>query len=96
MLEQWGDAWRVVEQALADVERAGADVFARNVTIRQQPLTVNDALLRSVAHVAYHTGQVVMMARSFAGDRWQSLSIPKGGSAAYAQNPTKEKHPDGN
>nr|MBP8302351.1 DUF1572 family protein [Planctomycetota bacterium] len=73
---------------------AGPDVFARNVTIRAQPLTVLDALLRSVAHVASHAGQIVLLARTFVGPRWRSLSIPRGGSAAYAGNPTREKSPD--
>lgn len=95
LLTAWSEAWRCVEQALADVAAAGPDAFARTVTIRQQPLTVLDALLRSVAHVAYHTGQIVLLARTFAGPCWRTLSIPRGGSAAYAANPTKEKSPDG-
>ena len=79
----------------ADVEAAGPDAVARTVTIRQQPLTVLDALLRSVAHVAYHTGQIVLLAREFTGAGWRTLSIPRGGSATYAANPTKERSPDG-
>ena len=63
------------------------------MTIRKQPLTVLEALLRSMAHVAYHTGQIVQLARTFAGDAWQSLSIPPGGSDDYAQNPTRERGP---
>jgi hypothetical protein len=51
-------------------------------------------LLRSVAHLASHAGQIVLLARTFAGPKWRSLSIPKGGSAAYAANPTREQSPD--
>ena len=58
-------------------------------------MSLLDALLRSVAHIAYHTGQVVQLARTFAGDRWQSLSIPRGGSQDYARNPVRERGPDG-
>ena len=94
LLAAWSEAWRVVDQALADVAAAGPDAFVRHVTIRQQPLTVLDALLRSVAHVAYHTGQIVQLARTFVGAGWRTLSIPRGGSAAYAANPTKERSPD--
>jgi hypothetical protein len=94
LLAAWDEAWLVVDQALADVEALGADGFARPITIRQQPLSVAEALLRSVAHLASHAGQIVQLSRTFAGGRWQSLSIPKGGSAAYAQNPTREKGPD--
>ena len=55
---------------------------------------VGEALLRSVAHVASHAGQIVMLARQLAGAAWKTLSIPKGGSAAYAQNPTRERTPE--
>ena len=95
LLAAWADAWRIVDQALAEVAAAGPAVWSRAITIRQQPLTVMDALQRSVAHVAYHTGQIVLLARTFAGDRWRSLSIPRGGSASYAANPTRERGPDG-
>lgn len=94
LLAQWHDGWNALEQALDAVAAAGPEVFASNVTIRQQPLTVLDALLRSVAHTASHAGQIVLLARTFAGAQWRSLSIPKGGSAAYSENPTREKSPD--
>ena len=94
LLAQWQTAWGVVDLALQQLAEAGPEVLARDVTIRLQPLTVLDALLRSVAHVAYHTGQFVLLAREFAGPAWRTLSIPRGGSAAYAANPTKERSPD--
>jgi hypothetical protein len=94
LLADWQQAWTGVERAIAEVEALGAAGLARAVVIRGQPLPVLDALLRSVAHVAYHAGQIVQLARTFAGDRWRSLSIPRGGSAAYATNPTREKGPD--
>ena len=93
LLANWCDAWRLVDEALAAVDSRGPQAFAQTITIRRQPLTVLDALLRSVAHVAYHTGQVVQLARAFAGSQWQSLSIPRGGSADYAANPTRERGP---
>ena len=55
--------------------------------------TVFEALLRSLAHVACHTGQIVMLARTFAGPAWESPSIPRGGSAAYDADPTRERGP---
>ncbi|HET8624991.1 MAG TPA: DUF1572 family protein [Gemmatimonadales bacterium] len=36
-----------------------------------------EAIDRQVAPYAYHVGQIVRLARHLAGDRWQSLSIPK-------------------
>lgn len=94
LLADWHGAWLVLDRALADVQAAGPEALARTVTIRRQPLTVLEALLRSVAHLAYHAGQIVLLARTLVGDRWRSLTIPRGGSAAYAANPTREKGPD--
>ncbi|HEX6812937.1 MAG TPA: DUF1572 family protein [Planctomycetota bacterium] len=94
LLTAWAAAWQIVDAALLTVEDAGPGVFERSVTIRRQPLTVLEALLRSMAHVAYHTGQIVQLARTYAGDAWQSPSIPRGGSADYARNPTRERGPD--
>jgi hypothetical protein len=45
---------------------------------------VVEALNRSVTHTAYHVGQIVYLARHFAGPAWKSLSIPKGQSKAKA------------
>jgi hypothetical protein len=36
---------------------------------------------------------IVQLARTYARDAWQSLTIPRGGSDAYAQNPTRERGP---
>lgn len=54
-------------------------------------MRVDEALLRSLAHVAYHVGQIVYLAKSFCGDEWESLSIPPGQSEAYNANPVREK-----
>ncbi|MEO6594214.1 MAG: DUF1572 family protein [Planctomycetota bacterium] len=96
LLAAWAEAWRIVDAALVAVDDGDGDgAFERTITIRRQPLSVLDALLRSIAHVAYHTGQIVQLARTFAGDAWQSPSIPREGSADYAKNPTRERGPDG-
>ncbi len=42
-----------------------------------------EAINRQLAHYAYDVGQSVLLARHFAGDAWQWLSIPKGASAEY-------------
>lgn len=87
---KWVIGWQVLEEQLAALTDAD---LSRTVTIRQQPLTVNAALCRSATHVAYHVGQLVLIARSTALAEWESLSIPKGSSDAYNSNPTREKLP---
>ena len=78
--------YAVLEEALASLTD---DDLARTVTIRQQPLTVHAALSRSLAHVAYHVGQIVLLARTTAAGSWQSLSIPRGQSQQFNAAPTR-------
>ena len=87
LLAKWKSGWEALLNALAPLTDADLD---RKVTIRGQPLTVSDALLRSLAHTSYHVGQIVYIAKSCRGAEWQTLSIPKGGSRAYNQNPGRE------
>lgn len=72
--ELWRNGYAVLEGALAPLTDAD---LTRTVAIRQQPLTVHAALSRSLAHAAYHVGQIVLLARISAAEPWQSLSIPK-------------------
>ena len=86
----WAAGWGALERTLAMLTDAD---LAGTVTIRQQELTVHAALCRSLAHVSYHVGQIVLLARMLASQPWQYLSIPKGESVAYNANATLEKAP---
>lgn len=88
--EIWNAGWSALEQALEDT---GEDDLQSTVKIRGTPLTVHEALCRSVAHAAMHVGQIVLIARIVATDEWKWISIPKGQSQTYNQNPTLEKRP---
>lgn len=83
LMVYWETGWRTLFDALASLTDADA---ARTVTIRGEPHTVALAIERSLAHSAYHVGQIVLLARLFAGDEnWQWLTIPPGGSSAHNQ-----------
>lgn len=86
--EIWKKGWAVLGQALGQLTDADLE---RTVTIRGQSLTVHDALCRSLAHAAMHVGQIVLLARILATDEWKWITIPKGQSQQYNQNPTLEK-----
>jgi uncharacterized damage-inducible protein DinB len=86
----WAHGWKVLERALDELTDAE---LSRTVTIRQQPLSVHAALCRSLAHMAYHVGQLVLLARMTATAEWKWISIPKHGSAAYNAAPYGEKSP---
>ena len=80
LLEKWNRGWTPLLAELTPL--TDADLSA-TVRIRTQPLRIDQALHRSLAHVAYHVGQMVYLAKLWAGDRWDSLSIPMGQSAAF-------------
>ncbi len=74
VLELWEQGWKCLFSAiepLADAE------LTRTIFIRGEAHSVMQAINRQVAHYQYHIGQIVLLARHFAGDRWQSLTIPR-------------------
>ena len=83
----WEDAWAM---ALASIESLTPDDLERTVTIRGEPFLVVEALSRLSTHAAYHVGQIVLLAKHFAGPSWKSLSIPKGQSKHYARGTFKQ------
>jgi uncharacterized damage-inducible protein DinB len=90
LLAFWSGGWDLLSAALADLSDLD---LARTVTIRQQPLSVTEALHRSLAHASYHVGQIVFLAKQLCGPAWVSLSIPPGQSAAYNASPTHDRPP---
>jgi uncharacterized protein DUF1572 len=83
----WEDAWSI---ALASLESLAPDDLERTVTIRGESFLVVEALNRLATHAAYHVGQIVLLAKHFAGPGWTSLSIPKGGSKQVGQGTFKQ------
>ena len=80
VLAWWSQGWDCLFKALDGLTEADLDQI---VYIRNQGHTVRQAILRQVAHYAYHVGQIVLIGTMLKGADWQSLSIPKGSSRAY-------------
>jgi uncharacterized damage-inducible protein DinB len=76
VLARWDGGWEVLLQTLDGLTDAH---LSELVTIRGTSLTVLEALHRSLAHLSYHVGQIVYLAKSTRGRDWQYLSIPPGG-----------------
>jgi uncharacterized damage-inducible protein DinB len=76
----WEAGWAACLGALDALSDAD---LAKTVTVRSEPHSVIQAIHRSLAHTSYHVGQIVGLARSLAGPAWRTLSVPRGGSAAY-------------
>lgn len=80
LLEAWEGGWKCLYQALEPLSDAD---LGRRVTIRGEAHSVMQAINRQVAHYALHVGQIVMLAKHFAHDRWQPLSVPRNQSAEF-------------
>jgi hypothetical protein len=81
LLERWEHAWGIT---LASLQALTPPDLERTVTIRGEPFVVLEVLNRLGTHAAYHVGQIVLLAKHFAGPTWKSLSIPKGQSKQAA------------
>jgi len=79
-MAKWEQGWSVLFAAL---EGLTDDHLRDTITIRGQALKVHDALHRSLAHTAYHVGQMVYLAKALRGPEWSSLSIARGQSQSY-------------
>lgn len=90
LLAFWEKGWQTLSSTLAALTDSD---LTRTVKIRNQPLSVVEALHRSLAHTSCHVGQIVFLAKALRGPDWQYLSIPPGKSAEYNRNPALQSPP---
>ena len=92
--EEFVDTFTRRDELLACWERGWACLFGtlksltpedvgKTVLIRGEPHSVPLAMSRSLGHTCYHIGQIVQVARVHAGDQWNTLTIPRGGSQQF-------------
>jgi hypothetical protein len=84
LLRRWEAGWGVL---FATLEGLRDEDLGKTVTIRGEPHKVMQAVNRQLTHYAYHVGQIVLLARHFAGADWKTLSVAKGASAAFNAAP---------
>jgi Protein of unknown function (DUF1572) len=77
LMARWEEGWGRLFAALGGLT---AGDLLRTVHLRGEPQSVPQAIHRQLTHQAYHVGQLVMLAKHFAGPGWESLSVPKGKS----------------
>ena len=80
LLSHWEQGWTCLFDTLSGLK---PDELTKTVTIRGEPHSVPLAIHRSMAHCAYHIGQIIMIARILAGDDWETITIPRGESKSY-------------
>jgi hypothetical protein len=87
LLDKWNGGWDALFAALDELTD---DHLRQSITIRSQAFEVHDALHRSLAHIAYHVGQLVFLTKSVRGEQWQNLSIPLGKSEEANRSPVHQ------
>lgn len=90
LLAAWRRGWSTLFDTLDSLR---ADDLDRTITIRGEPHTVAEALVRGATHAAYHAGQILYVARMLAPEApW--LTVKPGASAAvvgaYLRAPADE------
>ena len=80
LLATWEAGWSCLFYAIQPLTEAD---LTRTITIRGEAHSVMQAINRQLAHYPHHVGQIVLLAKHFAGDRWQTLSVPRKGSSEF-------------
>jgi hypothetical protein len=80
VLSLWEDGWVTTLSAISALKPNDLD---RTINIRGESHSVVGAINRQLTHYAGHVGQIVLLAKHFAGSNWQTLSIPKGKSREF-------------
>ncbi len=77
---KWDEGWQCLFEAL---DMINEENFDTEIYIRNQSHSIIDAVNRQLAHYSYHIGQIVYVGRMIRGEKWVSLSIPKGNSTNF-------------
>lgn len=76
----WEKGWECLLDALSSLHPSD---LSKIVYIRNEGHSVLEAINRQLSHYPYHIGQIVLLAKQFKGEGWESLSIPKNHSEQY-------------
>ena len=85
LTREWEDGWARVFAAIEPLTDAD---LGRTVTIRGEAHSVMQAINRQLAHYPQHIGQIILLAKHYAGGAWQTLSVARNRSAEYNRKVT--------
>ena len=80
LIDLWERGWACLNNAIDPLTE---DDLLRIIYIRNEGHTVMEAINRQLAHLPYHVGQIVFIAKMISAENWASLSIPKGQSHSF-------------
>ncbi|MEO6719072.1 MAG: DUF1572 family protein [Ferruginibacter sp.] len=70
----WNDGWDCCLDATRSLTN---DDLLKTITIRNEALTVVDAINRQLAHYPYHVGQIIYIGKLIKNHEWENLSMPR-------------------
>jgi len=80
IMSRWVQGWKFLFDS---VEPLKPEDLEKTITIRSELHTILEAINRQLTHYSYHLGQIAYLARHFTGEKWETLSIPKGKSEEF-------------
>jgi Protein of unknown function (DUF1572) len=87
LMEAWARGWDLLASTVSALT---PDDLGRTIYIRREPHTVTQALNRHLGHLAYHVGEIVQLAKHWAGPGWRTLTIPRGESKTFNHGKQQE------
>lgn len=80
LIGHFNSGWEALVAALESIDDTNIDT---TIHIRGEPHSIPQAISRSVTHLTYHVGQIVMIARMVHDGDWQWLTIAPGSSEEH-------------
>ena len=74
LLELWEQGWDCYLNAM---EKLKEEDLLKTITIRDEKLSVIDAINRQLAHYPYHIGQILFLGKMIRNEEWRNLSMPR-------------------
>ncbi len=81
LMAAWDSGWKLLLRHFDSL--TDESDLTKIVTIRTEPHSVMQAINRQLAHYTYHLGQIIFLAKHFAGQNWQSLTVPRKASQQF-------------
>jgi len=74
LMKLWEEGWQCMFNTLDSLKE---NDFDKTITIRDEPHTIIQAILRQIMHYSQHIGQIIYIAKMIRNEDWQTLSIPR-------------------
>ena len=80
LMRVWDEGWACLFGALGTLRE---EDLTRRVMIRGEAHSVMQAVNRQLAHYPYHVGQIVLLTKQFADEKWTALTVARNKSAEF-------------